>query len=97
MHRLGIYVAGGALVASATGLMIAKVRPGPEAAFTLSDGPVTSEQVVEKLKSDGWSNIVIWHGRGKLHVTGSWDGQAAAITFDPRTGRLRANEDDDDD
>lgn len=97
MNRVAASVIAAALLAGASGLMIAKAQQGPPPALIAGDHPVTAEQVVEKLKSDGWSNIVISPAGRYVRVTGFVNGQADKIAVDLQTGRLRANDDDDDD
>jgi len=59
--------------------------------------PVTAERVLEKLQTDGWSNVVISRNGRYIEVTGSMNGQASKMAVDSQTGRLRAADDDDDD
>src|SRR5437588_12439344 len=59
MNRLIIWVLGGALLAPATGFMIANAQQSSAPALIAGDHPVTAEQVREKLQSDGWSNVVV--------------------------------------
>src|SRR5437588_11308385 len=98
MNRLIIWVLGGALLAPATGFMIANAQQSSAPALIAGDHPVTAEQVREKLQSDGWSNVVISRNGRYIEVTGSVNGQAGKMAVDSETGRLRgaANDDDDD-
>ena len=96
MNRLIACAIGGALHAGSVGLMIANAQaPGP--AFIAGDRPVTPEQVLIKLQTDGWSNVVISRNGKYIEVTGSMNGQVSKMAVDSQTGRLRANNDDDDD
>jgi hypothetical protein len=52
---------------------------------------------VEKLKADGWSEIVISRNGRYLEVSGLVNGQAGKLAVDSQTGRLKADADDDDD
>jgi len=97
MRRLVVCVVGVALLAGAAGLMIANAQQKEGAVFIPGDRPVTAEQVQQKLQSDGWSNIVISREGRFIQVTASRNGQAGKITVDSQTGRLRADNDDDDD
>jgi hypothetical protein len=65
--------------------------------FIPGDKPVTEDQVRQKLQSEGWSNIQIAREGRYLEATGSKDGQTNRLEVDPQTGRLRADDDDDDD
>jgi len=53
--------------------------------------------VEAKLKSDGWSNIVISSEGKYLQVSGLLNGTASKISIDSQTGHLRASDDDGDD
>jgi hypothetical protein len=97
MNRLIAYAIGGALLAGSAGLMIANAQQAPGSAFIAGDRPVTAEQVLEKLQTDGWSNVVISRNGRYIDVTGSMNGEASKMTVDSQTGRLRADNDDDDD
>ena len=96
MTRVAMYLVGGALLIGGTGFMIARAQqPGP--VLIAGDRPVTAEQVEAKLKADGWSNIVISREGRYMQVTGLLNGNAGKIAVDSQTGRLRDNDDDDDD
>jgi len=58
---------------------------------------VTAEQVLQKLQTDGWSNVVISRNGRYIEVTGSMNGGTSKMAVDSQTGRLRADNDDDDD
>jgi hypothetical protein len=97
MKRLIACVIGVALLAGSVGLMIANAQQAQAPAFIAGDRPVTAEQVLEKLQTDGWSNVVISRNGRYIDVTGSMNGEASKMTVDSQTGRLRADNDDDDD
>jgi hypothetical protein len=99
MNRLIAYAIGAALLVAAAGFMIANAQQSSAPAFIAGDRPVTTEQVREKLQSDGWSNVVLSRNGRYIEVTGSVNGQAGKVAVDSETGRLRptANDDDDDD
>jgi hypothetical protein len=96
MNRLIIWVLGGALIAAAAGLMIANAQQSSPPVLIAGDHPVTAEQVREKLQSDGWSNVVVSRNGRYIEATGSVNGQASKMAVDSQTGRLRADDDDDD-
>jgi len=96
MNRLIIWVLGGALIAAAAGLMIANAQQSSPPVLIAGDHPVTAEQVREKLQSDGWSNVVVSRNGLYIEATGSVNGQAGKMAVDSQTGRLRADDDDDD-
>jgi hypothetical protein len=97
MKRLIACVIGVALLAGSVGLMIANAQQAQAPAFIAGDRPVTAEQVLEKLQTDAWSNVVISRNGRYIEVTGSMNGEANKIAVDSQTGRLRADNDDDDD
>jgi len=59
MSSLSKLAFGCAVIAMAGGLVLAKAQQSKETALIAGDGPVTVDQVVQKLKADGWSEIVI--------------------------------------
>ena len=97
MIRLIAWAIRGALLAGSVGLMIANAQQAPGPALIAGDRPVTAEQVLEKLQSDGWSNVDISRNGRYLEVTGSMNGETSKMAVDSQTGRLRADNDDDDD
>src|SRR5262245_22622764 len=106
MNRLIAYAIGVARLVAAAGFMIANddcmianAQQSSTPAFIAGDRPVTTEQLREKLQSDGWSNVVLSRNGRYIEVTGSLNGQAGKMAVDSETGRLRptANDDDDDD
>jgi hypothetical protein len=52
---------------------------------------------MEKLKADGWSEIVISRNGRYLKVSGLVNGQAEKVAVDSQTGQFKADADDDDD
>src|SRR5262245_24416245 len=97
MKRLIACVIGAALLAGSVGVMIANAQQAPGAAFIAGGRPVTEDQVLEKLQNDGWSNVAISRNGQYIEVTGSVNGEASKMAVDSQTGRLRADNDDDDD
>jgi hypothetical protein len=97
MNRLSRLAPGCVVIAMIAGLVLAKAQQSKEAALFSGDRPVTAEQVVEKLKADGWSEIVISRNGRYLKVSGLVNGQAGKLAVDSQTGRLKADADDDDD
>jgi hypothetical protein len=97
MNRIAVTLIGAALLAGATGLVIAKTQQATGPIFIAGDRPVTEEQVRAKLQSDGWSNIVISNEGTYFKVTASRNGRTDKILIDSQTGRLGVNDDDDDD
>ena len=97
MKRLIASVISAALLVGSVGLMIANAQQASAPDFIAGDRPVTSEQVLEKLQTDGWSNVAISRNGRYIEVTGSLNGEASKMAVDSQTGRLRADNDDDDD
>jgi hypothetical protein len=63
--------------------------------FIASSGPVTEEQVRQKMTADGWNNVLITREGRYFQIMGSKDQQTSHFTIDSQTGRLRGGEDDD--
>jgi type II secretory pathway component PulK len=97
MKRLIACVIGVVLLAGSVGLMSANAQQAQAPAFIAGDRPVTAEQVLEKLQTDGWSNVAIFRNGRYIEVTGSMNGETSKMAVDSQTGRLRADNDDDDD
>jgi len=97
MSSLSKLAFGCAVIAMAGGLVLAKAQQSKETALIAGDGPVTVDQVVQKLKADGWSEIVISRNGRYLNVSGLVNGQSGKVAVDSQTGRLQADADGDDD
>jgi len=97
MNRLSKLAFGCAVIVMAGGLVLAKAQQSKETALIAGDRPVTAEQVVEKLKADGWSEIVISRDGRYLKVSGLVNGQMGKLAVDSQTGRFKADTDGDDD
>jgi hypothetical protein len=96
MNRIFVGLTAGTLMIASAGLMIARAAQSSPV-FIAGDRPVSAEEVEAKLRSDGWSNIVISSEGKYLQVTGLLNGKASRIAIDSQTGRLRASDDDGDD
>jgi hypothetical protein len=97
MSGLSKLAFGCAVIAMASGLVLAKAQQSKETALIAGDGPVTVDQVVQKLKADGWSEIVISRDGRYLNVSGLVNGQSGKVAVDSQTGRLKTDADGDDD
>jgi len=97
MSALSKLAFGCAVIAMAGGLVLAKAQQSKETALIAGDGPVTVDQVVQKLKADGWSEIVISRNGRYLNVSGLVNGQSGKVAVDSQTGQFKADADDDDD
>jgi hypothetical protein len=93
MNRIFVGLTAGTLMIAG---MIARAAQS-SSVFIAGDRPVSTEEVEAKLKSDGWSNIVISSDGKYLRVSGLLNGKANNIAIDTQTGRLRAGDDDGDD
>ena len=88
-------IIGISVLAASAGLMTAM---GQQAPVLISDErPITEAQVREKLQTDGWSNVQIVQDGKYFRVTGYRYGKTEKLAVDSQTGRLRANDDGDDD
>ena len=97
MSGLSKLAFGCAVIAMAGGLVLAKAQQSKETALIAGDGPVTVDQVVQKLKADGWSEIAISRNGRYLNVSGLVNGQSGKVAVDSQTGQFKADADDDDD
>ena len=97
MSNLSKLAFGCAVIAMAGGLVLAKAQQSKETALIAGDRPVTVDQVVQKLKADGWSEIAISRNGRYLNVSGLVNGQSGKVAVDSLTGRFKADADDDDD
>jgi hypothetical protein len=97
MNRLLAWGIAGILIAGATGLMVVNAQQPQGPVFIAGDSPVSEDQVRTKLQTDGWSGVEIQREGRYFRVTASKDGQSNKIVVDALTGRLRADDDDDDD
>src|SRR6516225_9326573 len=97
MSSLSKLALGCAVIAMVGGLVLAKAQQSKETALIAGDQLVTVDQVVQKLKADGWSEIAISHNGRYLNVSGLVNGQSGKVAVDSQTGRFKADADDDDD
>ena len=94
LSRVITWVIGTAvLVAIVTAVDLAKEREdGP--VFIDGSGPITEDQVRQKMVADGWTDVLVSREGPYFQVMGSKDQQTAHIVVDSRTGRLRGDDDD---
>ena len=64
------------------------------AVFIDSKGPISEQQVREKMQADGWSNVLITSEGRYFQVMGTKDQQTRRLVVDSQTGRLRGDDDD---
>jgi hypothetical protein len=94
-RRLAGALMGGTALLAAMGVLIATAQPRG-AIFIAGDKPVTESQVREKLRSDGYANVLIVRQGNYFEAMGSKDGKTGKVVVDARTGRLADDDDDDD-
>jgi hypothetical protein len=96
MKRILVWAIAGLLVAGTAGLLVANTEQHRGTALIAGDVPVTEDQVRTKLQADGWSDVQIRRDGRYLQVTAVKGGQPGKMAVDSQTGRLRADDDDDD-
>jgi hypothetical protein len=82
-------------VAGVTAFDLFRERRDEGPVFVASNGPVSEDQVRQKMTAEGWSNVLITREGRYFQVMGSKDQQTSHFTIDSQTGRLRGGEDDD--
>ena len=60
-------------------------------------GPITEQQIRDKLTTDGFSNIQITLNGSVFETVATKEGRQAELTIDAQSGIVRAEGDDDDD
>lgn len=68
-------------------------RDGP---VFISTGPVTEEQVRQRMAANGWGNVEITREGRYFQVTGSKDRETGRFSVDSQTGRVRDDDADGD-
>jgi len=86
-------IAAGVVVSIVTVIDLARER-SEGAVFVANNGPITEDQVRQKMTADGWTNVVISREGRYFQVMGSKDQQTAHLVVDAQTGRLRVDDDD---
>jgi hypothetical protein len=91
-------IAGGVLIAAVAAVVVmAPERKNPAFDFIAGNRPVTEEQVQQKLVVDGWRDVQVIV-RGRYFVAkATKDDRTDTFYVDSLTGRLRGEDDDDDD
>ena len=97
MNRLLVWSVAGALLAGAASLMAVNAQQPSGPVFIAGDSPVTEDQIRSKLQTDGWSDVQINREGRYFRVSALKNGEPDKITIDALTGRLRADDEDDDD
>lgn len=97
VRTITIWAIGVALLTGAVGLKWVATAQQQGLVFIAGDRPVTEDQVRSKLQEEGWSNVQIEREGKYFGVSALKNGQSGRLAIDSETGRLRANDDDDDD
>jgi hypothetical protein len=87
---------GGGLLIGVAGLAFATAEMSKGPVFIAGDQPVSEDQVRQKLQSQRWSDIQISREGRYFFATASKDGHTDKVAVDSQTGRLQADDDDDD-
>ena len=64
--------------------------------FRCQDQPLTEDQVRAKLQSDGWTAVQVSRDERYIEATASKDGRVARLMIDSLTGKLIADDRDED-
>jgi hypothetical protein len=97
MKKIIVWTVGLGLLFGAAGLAIAAAEQREGQQFITGSQPVAEDQVRQKLQAEGWSDIQIVRDGRYFEAIASKDGLTSRIAVDAQTGRLRADDDDDDD
>jgi len=96
MDRWWILAAGGLLLLGIAGVAVVTAEPSKGPVFIAGDQPVSDNQVLQKLQSDGWSNVQMVREGKYLEAIGSKNGQTTKVVVDAQKdisrhckGRLR--------
>jgi hypothetical protein len=91
-------VVGGFVVAGAAVIYAADSSSGTK--LILGNGPITEQQIRDKLSAHGFSNIQISPQGSLFETTATENGRALRLAIDPQSGTVfqaRGADDDDDD
>jgi hypothetical protein len=94
MNRMLVWSLVGALIGGGVGAAIATAGDDEDEIFIASDRPITTDQVREKLQSDGWMSIQVAEQGRYFEATGTKDGRPRKILVDSLTGHLIDGDDD---
>lgn len=83
---------GGLLIAAVVFVLLPQLDKGD--VFIAGNRPVDTQQVRQKLQSDGWSNLEMTRRGRYILAVGSKDGQVGKVWVNSQNGRLRVFDDD---
>jgi len=86
----------GALLGGGLGVLIAIDNASEGPVFIASNQAVTEAQLRDKSQLQGWANIQVMQQGLYLEATGSKDGRPKKIMINSASGRLVADDSDDD-
>ncbi|PSC05966.1 hypothetical protein SLNSH_06210 [Alsobacter soli] len=85
----------GALALGAAALVAFAADQRPD--FTAGGQPMTQEQIVQKMQSEGYSNVQVQRQGANLLISGQKNGKTENMTVNAQTGKAVAEDDEDDD
>jgi len=96
MARVFMGILIGAFLGGGLGALIAVSNEREDDIFVASDQPLTEDQVRAKLQSDGWTAVHVSRDERYIEATASKDGRVARLMIDSLTGKLIADNRDED-
>jgi hypothetical protein len=91
-YRVLMWVIAAAVLVAIVTVLAKERKDGP--VFIAANGPITEDQVRQKMMTDGWANVLISREGRYFQVMGLKDQQTAHLVVDSQTGRLRGDDDD---
>jgi hypothetical protein len=96
MNQAMVFGLIGAFLGGGLGVLIAISDESEGPVFIASNQAVTEAQLRDKLQSEGWANIQVIQLALYFEATGSKDGRPKKIMINSASGRLLADDSDDD-
>jgi len=96
MARVFIGILIGSFLGGGLGALIAVSNEREDDIFVASDQPLTEDQVRAKLQSNGWTAVQVSRDERYIEATASKDGRVARLMIDSLTGKLIADDRDED-
>ena len=95
MRKVTLAVITVAVAAGAASIYAASNSSGDR--LILGSGPITEQQIRDKLTTEGFSNIQITLRGSVFETVATKDGRRAELAIDAQSGIVRQDQDDDDD